>query len=67
MNDARLIELETRLAFQDEAIDGLNRSLVEQQKAMDRMSLELERLHDRLKAMTPSPLDADEPEVPPHY
>lgn len=66
MNE-RIVELETRLAFQDEAIDGLNQALLAQQRQLDQMALELERLKDRLKTITPSPLDSDAPELPPHY
>ncbi|MEO5342599.1 MAG: SlyX family protein [Gammaproteobacteria bacterium SHHR-1] len=66
MND-QLIELETRLAFQDEAIDGLNQAVLNQQRQIERLAEQVEQLKDRLKAISPSPLGADGPERPPHY
>jgi SlyX protein len=66
MND-QLIELETRLAFQDEAMDGLNQALLSQQRQIEQLAEQVQQLKDRLKAITPSPLGDDGLELPPHY
>jgi SlyX protein len=65
--ERQLIELEMRVAFQDDAMDTLNQTLLAQSRQMERMALQLEQLQDRLKTYTPSPLDVDETERPPHY
>ena len=44
----RIIELETRLAFQDHTIEELDGVIVSQQQQLDRLELDLSRL-DRLK------------------
>ena len=66
--EERLIDLESRIAFQDETIDVLNRTVMEQQQQLESLTKEVAHLRDRLKAIAPSPLDSDEPEPPPpHY
>jgi len=65
---ARLDALETRIAYQDEIIEDLNRAVTAQWMEIDRLKRELERLADRLataeQEIGPDP--ADEP-PPPHY
>lgn len=64
----RINDLESRIAFQDETIDVLNRTVMEQQQQLDVLTQQLEHLRDKLKALAPSPLDSNEPEPPPpHY
>lgn len=64
----KLIDLESRIAFQDETIDALSQIVTQQQTQLDTLTKEVERLRDRLKAIIPSPLGSDEPEPPPpHY
>lgn len=46
--DARLAELETRLAFQDDLVGELNREVSEQALAIAAMRRELEWLRDSL-------------------
>jgi SlyX protein len=66
--DERIIELETRLAFQEEGIHQLNQSLQHQQQIINGLQREIEELRQRLKAVSASPLDADAAEPPPpHY
>jgi SlyX protein len=65
--ESRVTDLETRLAFQDDTIEALNDVLVEQQRAMQRMQLQLRALAKRQEEMQ-MPLDAGEDEAPPpHY
>lgn len=65
--DQRLIDLETRIAFQEDSIQALSDELYRQQKALEHLqqlcNLMLQRLQE-LSAGGPSgPVD----EKPPHY
>lgn len=68
MNEDRVIDFETRLAYQDEALRVLSDTLVRQQKQIDRLDALCRQLLERIKAQSEtdfkgSPAD----EVPPHY
>ena len=64
----RVVELETRLAFQEDAIHHLNRTVAEQQRLIADLSERMDRLQHRLQSLSPSPLESDRPEPPPpHY
>ena len=64
MTDAeRLIEIETKLAFQDQAIGLLKETVREQQKQIDR----LKTLCERLRARTAAGDDQTPEPPPPHY
>ena len=54
----RIIELETRLAFQEIALEELNSALISQQTQLDAVEKECTRLA-HLLAETLSPRDAD--------
>lgn len=56
----RIIELETRLAFQEIALEELNSALIDQQTQLDAVEKECTRLA-HLLAETLSPRDADRP------
>lgn len=65
---ARVDELETRLAFQDDTIQALNDALATQQFELDRLRRSLELVAKRqadLAAQIPG--DAGEEAPPPHY
>jgi SlyX protein len=64
----RLIELETRLAFQDHTLQELNAVVVRQQRDISALSHELETLKAQFKTLAPDLVAsrADEP-PPPHY
>ncbi|SFJ57289.1 SlyX protein [Stutzerimonas kunmingensis] len=65
--ELRVMDLETRLAFQDDTIQTLNDVLVEQQRIMERLQLQLRALAKRQEEMQ-VPMDAGEDEAPPpHY
>lgn len=48
---ARIIELESRLAFQDHAIEELNEVLVGQQQQLDRLESDFKLIGERLKQL----------------
>ncbi|EWC41850.1 hypothetical protein GFL09_10065 [Pseudomonas stutzeri] len=65
--EARITDLEARLAFQDDTIQALNDVLVEQQRIMERVKLQLAALARRQEELQSS-LGAGEDEAPPpHY
>jgi SlyX protein len=64
----RVVELETRVAFQDQTIQELNGAVIRQQREIDRLTRELKTLRERLRALAPSPVvPPDEETPPPHY
>lgn len=66
--ESRVTDLETRLAFQDDTIQALNDVLVEQQRLVERLQLQLAALAKRQEEMQGSLGAADEDEAPPpHY
>lgn len=64
----RLDALEIRIAYQDEIIEDLNKTVVAQWKEIERLTRELAMLADRVTRAEESggPDPADEP-PPPHY
>ncbi|MBU3823650.1 MAG: SlyX family protein [Candidatus Oceanisphaera merdipullorum] len=65
---ARLEQLETRLAFQDDTIEQLNQEITAQSAQTARLQAQLSMIAQRLKDLQPSNMgsQADEP-PPPHY
>jgi SlyX protein len=62
----RVDALESRLTFQDDAIETLNKAVTEQWTKIDALTLQLFLLKERLQeAETQIPGPANEP--PPHY
>ena len=71
MSDATILSeridaLETRLTFQDETIETLNKAITAQWQKIDALTRQLANLNERLQeAETHAPGPANEP--PPHY
>ncbi len=66
--EERLIELESRVAFQDDALRKLEELATEQAHQLYKMSQELAAMKEQLKASAPSLLSRQEDEAPPpHY
>ncbi|TLS66960.1 SlyX family protein [Mariprofundus erugo] len=64
----RIIELESRLTYQDHTISELNEVVIRQQKQIDRLEAVVEQLRAHLKQHGSSGLARPEEEVPPpHY
>ncbi len=62
----RIDVLETRLTFQDETIETLNKTITAQWQKIDALTRQLVNLNERLQeAETRGPGAANEP--PPHY
>jgi uncharacterized coiled-coil protein SlyX len=66
--DERLNELEARYTLQQQQLDSLSTVVWEQQRTIDILVREVQRLKDRLEAQgTPGPITADDEGPPPHY
>ncbi|MCW9710848.1 SlyX family protein [Avibacterium paragallinarum] len=64
----QIAELETKVAFQEHAIEELNQALVEQQFILEKMQLQLRHLAAKLKDLQPSNIASQAEETPPpHY
>jgi SlyX protein len=66
--EQRLDELETRLSFQDHTVHQLNDALTDQQRQIDQLHAQIDRLRQQLETVSAAlPAQAAEDEVPPHY
>ena len=66
--EARINELETKIAYQDETIDILNDELKQHQITLAKMARQIELVGEKLKEMKPSSVVSQELETPPpHY
>ena len=66
MDDKRIAELEIRYMHQQELLQELSGVLYEQQKVIDQLRAEVDRLKQKLEA-EPGLVDARHDERPPHY
>lgn len=63
-----LVELETKLAFQEQTIEELNQALIEQQFALDKLQLQVRHLAEKLQGAVGSQVASRAEETPPpHY
>jgi SlyX protein len=66
--DTRLTNLEVKVAFQDDLLESLNRTVATQQQELEILRQQLRMLYEQLRSLTPSEIasPAEEP-PPPHY
>lgn len=64
---ARQIQIETKLAFQEQTIETLNTVVTRLQATVDRLSREVDALKAQLRTVAPSPIAGGGNEKPPHY
>ena len=69
MSEERLVEIETKIAFQEQTIKDLNDVLYEQQQEIERLGSVCDALVKRVKEFSEliSGIDAPANEKPPHY
>ncbi|ARS48030.1 SlyX family protein [Ectopseudomonas hydrolytica] len=65
--EARVMELESRLAFQDDTIQALSDELVEQHKRIERLQLQLSALARRQEELQGQVGIVEDEAPPPHY
>ncbi len=63
----RIIELETKLAYQEDMLETLNQIVTHQQDELTTLRLALQKLHQQIQQMPPTNLANTEQETPPHY
>ena len=64
--EIRINDLESRLAYQDDTIQALNDVLVDQQRLLDRLQLQLAALVRRQDEQQ-NQFGSDDNQPPPHY
>jgi SlyX protein len=67
MNESRLTELETKLAFAEDLLETLNQTVARQQGQIDSLQQQLRLLHQQLKDAQPDGMTSPRDEIPPHY
>ncbi len=69
MDEDRLIEMETKLAYQEKLIKELNDVVCEQQQFIDKLEIKTEKLAKLFSQNSQmlSTIDAPANEKPPHY
>lgn len=66
--ESRLADLETKVAFQDDLVESLNRIVAAQQQQIDLLQQQVQLLYDQLRSLSPSNVAGNaEDERPPHY
>ncbi|QKZ06271.1 MULTISPECIES: SlyX family protein [Pseudomonas] len=65
--EARVMELESRLAFQDDTLQTLNDELVQQQRQVERLQLQMAALLKRQEEMVGQFGLSEQEAPPPHY
>ncbi|MCH7418511.1 SlyX family protein [Pseudomonas mosselii] len=65
--EMRMVELETRQAFQDDSLQALNDVIVEQSRVIERLQLQMAELIKRYEEMAGQQGGGEEEAPPPHY
>lgn len=67
-DSADIIEdLQSRLVFQEDAIDHLNKTIAEQASQIDILQQQVKYLHDQIKQISEQQSATTDVEIPPHY
>jgi SlyX protein len=63
----RVDELEVKLAFAEDMLDALNKTVYRQQEQIERLMREMRELREQIAASTPGEFRSLRDEIPPHY
>lgn len=67
LTEARLNELESKLAFAEDLIETLNETVIHQQKQLDSLQDQLRLLHAQIQERPDAETRNLRDEIPPHY
>ena len=62
-----IADLQSRLVFQEDAIDHLNKTVAEQAAQIDILQQQVRYLHDQIKQVSEQQSQTGGVEIPPHY
>lgn len=65
--EARIVVIETRIAYQDDAIETLNATITSQWAAIEKLGRQLDELRERLQAAEAREPATAADDIPPHY
>lgn len=65
--NAQIVELETKVAYQEQTIETLNTVVTRLQSAVDQLAHEVNALKMQLRTVAPSLVGERADEKPPHY
>ncbi|WP_153147990.1 SlyX family protein [Dechloromonas sp. H13] len=65
--DSRITELEIKLAYTEDVVDELNRTVFRQQQQIDLLATQLKALREQVQADAPAEQRSLRDELPPHY
>jgi len=63
----RIIELEMKMAFSEDLLEELNRTVFRQQQQIEQLQQEVRALRQQLQTSMPGEQHNPSDEVPPHY
>ncbi|NOT84630.1 MAG: SlyX family protein [Methylococcaceae bacterium] len=67
MSEQRFIELEIKVAYQEDLVQDLNQIVIKQQRQLDRLEATCKMLHERIKNLQDTAHEEDVDQTPPHY
>jgi SlyX protein len=67
MNESRLTEIETKLAFAEDLIETLSQTVFRQQGQLDSLQQQLRLLHQQMQDAQPDEARTPRDDIPPHY
>ncbi len=68
MQDDRLIDIETKLSYQESLLDQLNSIIIKQQAELDALKRSLKNLQERISLLNEASSENNNiNELPPHY
>ena len=65
--EARITELEVKLAFAEDLLETLNQTVFRQQERIDRLQQELRSMRQQMLQAQPTEERSLRDEIPPHY